>query len=136
MLPKRFRHIKRDLVVRKARTGLGLFTNLPIEKGGFVIEYTGRVLTRREADTKGGKYLFETSQNRFVDGAVRSNTARYINHSCRPNCEIEIEKGRIYIFALRKINVGEELTYDYDDEYFDAYIKPLGCKCSKCVSKK
>ena len=136
MLPKRFRHIKRDLVVRKARTGLGLFTNLSIEKGGFVIEYTGRVLTRREADTKGGKYLFETSQNRFVDGAVRSNTARYINHSCRPNCEIEIEKGRIYIFALRKINVGEELTYDYDDEYFDAYIKPLGCKCSKCVSKK
>lgn len=136
MLPKKYQKIKRDLSVRRSKTGLGLFTNHPIEKGGFVIQYTGKVLTRKQADERGGKYLFETSYNRFIDGSDRRNTARYINHSCLPNCEIEIIRGNILVFAKRAIKAGEELTYDYDKEYFDQYIKPYGCKCMKCNQKK
>ena len=132
MLPKKYRNIKRKLAVKKSVTGLGLFTEEPIERGGFIIEYTGKVLTSKESNLVSGRYLFETSKNRFVDGSARSNTARYINHSCHPNCEIDILRGRIYVFAKRKIKAGKELSYDYDTEYFDEFIKPLGCKCIKC----
>ena len=135
-LPKKYRSIKRDLAVKRSRAGLGLFTNQPIEREGFIIEYTGPVLTSKQANEKGGKYLFETNKNRFIDGSKRSNTARYINHSCRPNCEIEIFRGRVYVFSLRKIKPGEELFYDYDEEYFDEFIKPSGCQCPKCQEKQ
>jgi len=72
----------------------------------------------------------------MIDGSLRSNKARYINHSCAPNCEIDIRNKRVYVFAKRNIKTGEELTYDYDTEYFDMYIKPKGCRCTKCESKK
>lgn len=134
-LPKKYRNIKRGLAVKKSRSGLGLFTNEPIEKGGFIIEYFGPIMNAKEADRKGGKYLFETNKNRFIDGASRSNIARYINHSCKPNCEVDIKRGRIYVFSLRKIKPGEELSYDYDTEYFDEYIKPFGCTCEGCKGK-
>lgn len=130
MLPKKYQKIKRSLRVKRSKTGLGLFTDEPIERKGFIIEYTGTLLTRAQADSKNGKYLFETNKNRFVDGSPRTNMARYINHSCRPNCEIDIRRGRIYVFSLRKIGAGEELTYDYQKEYFDEHIKPHGCRCA------
>lgn len=135
MLPKRYRDSKRNLMVKKSQTGLGLFTRDEIERDGFVIEYVGKILTLKEADKKAGKYLFETNKNRFIDGTDRKNIARYINHSCRPNCEIDILKGRVYVFAKRGIKAGEELFYDYGKEYFDEYIKPFGCKCEKCKNK-
>jgi SET domain-containing protein len=78
------------------------------------------------------KYLFAISQTKTIDGWEKTNIARYINHSCRPNCEIEISRGRIYVMAKRRILPGEELSYDYETEYFDAHIKPKGCRCSKC----
>jgi SET domain-containing protein len=134
-LPKKYRDITRHLIVKKSATGLGLFTREPIPRKSFVIEYYGPILTAAEADRKGGKYLFETNKNRFVDGAARSNTARYINHSCKPNCEIEIFGGRIYVFSTRAIKAGEELTYDYGEEYFDEHIKPYGCKCLACTAR-
>jgi hypothetical protein len=132
-LPKKYAHIKRHLKTKKSKTGLGLFTINPIEKGGFIIEYFGPILSHKEADEKGGKYMFETNSDRYVDGSIRSNTARYINHSCAPNCEVEIMRGRIYVFAIKKIEAGEELNYDYGKEYFDEFIKPYGCKCVKCA---
>jgi len=135
-LPKKYRTFKRDLVVKRSSAGLGLFTHAPIERGGFVIEYTGPVLTSAEADKRGGKYLFQTSDRRVIDGSSRKNRARYINHSCKPNCEIEIFRGRIYVFAKRAIAKGEELTYDYDTEYFEEYIKPHGCRCDACRKKR
>lgn len=135
-LPKKYRNIKRDLVVKRSMAGLGLFTNAPIERGGFIIEYTGPVLTSKQADERGGKYLFQTSDRRVIDGKSRKNLARYINHACRPNCEIDIRRGRIYVFAKRAIRAGEELTYDYDTEYFEEYIKPYGCRCEACKEKK
>lgn len=132
MLPKKYQNIKRKLVVKKSIAGLGLFTLEDIEKGGFVIEYVGPILTAKQANKKAGKYLFETSANRFIDGTNRTNIARYINHSCKPNAETEVIKGRVFVFAKRKIKAGEELFYDYGKEYVDSYIKPLGCRCQTC----
>lgn len=135
-LPKKYRDVQRNLSVKRSSAGLGLFTNEPIERGGFIIEYWGAIMTRKESDEKGGKYLFETSENRVIDGTHRANIARYINHSCKPNCEIEIFRGRVYVFAKRKIQPGEELAYDYGEEYYDEFIKPYGCRCASCQGKK
>jgi uncharacterized protein len=135
VLPKKYRNIKRNLKVKKSRAGLGLFASEPIEKGGFIVEYVGPILNRKEADEKGGKYLFETNINRTIDGSSRKNIARYINHSCRPNAEVDIRRGRVLIFAKRAIKEREEIFYDYEKEYFDEYIKPFGCKCPKCAGK-
>jgi len=132
VLPKKYRDIRRSLVVKKSHSGLGLFTKEPIEKGGLVVEYFGDILTGKQADEKGGKYLFETNSNRYVDGASRKNIARYINHSCKPNCEVDIRRGRIYVFAKRNIRAGEELDYDYGTEYCAEHIKPFGCRCAHC----
>ena len=135
-IPKKYRDIVRSLAVKKSKTGLGLYTNEPIKRREFIIEYFGPVLTEKQANERGGKYLFATSDKRFIDGTLRENTARYINHSCEPNCEIEIFRGRIYVFSKKKIEAGEELTYDYGEEYFDEHIKPYGCRCRTCVAKR
>jgi hypothetical protein len=122
-----------DIAVRRARAGLGLFTNQPIAKGSCVIEYTGVPLTLEEVDRSNSRYLFEIDDDRTIDGAPRWNRARYINHSCRPNCEIEIDlrRGRVFILARRNIKPGEELSYDYGKDYFRQYING-GCRCLKC----
>ena len=124
-------------VVRRSSTGLGLFTEDPIKKGKCVIEYKGKMLSDTQVEKiLSNKYLFEVGKNKTIDGAPRTNLARYINHSCRPNCEIEIRKDRVYIMAKKNIRSGEELSYDYDTDYFDEYIKPKGCRCAACVNKK
>lgn len=134
MLPKKYQHVQRSLAVKKSHSGFGLFTKKSIEKGGFIIEYFGEILTGKESDVRGGKYLFETNKNRYIDGSTRKNIARYINHSCKPNCEVEIRRGRIYVFAKKKILAGEELSYDYGTEYCAEHIKPFGCRCAHCAS--
>lgn len=118
--------------VKRSSAGLGLFASTPIKRGTYVIEYVGRVLKGKEMDPVNNKYLFETSAVRMIDGSARSNTARYINHACKPNCEPEITAGRVFIKAIKRIEVGDELTYDYGKEYFDMYIKPYGCRCASC----
>ncbi len=118
--------------VRRSSAGLGLFAKEPIKKGEFIIEYTGKILTQKEADKKGGRYLFEVNSRKVIDGSPRSNKARYANHSCCPNAEVIIKKGRVLLYATKNIKAGEEITYDYGKEYFDEYIKPKGCKCKKC----
>ncbi len=130
-----FMKTKKKLKLKRSSSGLGLFTSESIKKGEFIIEYVGKMLNREEADIKGGKYLFEVSSKRTVDGTGRNNIARYINHSCKPNCEVEITKGRIFIYALHNIKVDTELGYDYGKEYVDEYIKPYGCKCDLCIKK-
>ncbi len=125
-----------DLAVKRGINGLGLFAKVPIKKGECVIEYVGEVITATEANRRGGRYLFETSANRHIDGTTRKNTARYINHSCRANCEPDTAAGRVYISAIKNIKPGEELCYDYGKEYWNEYIKPKGCLCPKCVEKK
>lgn len=121
-------HLK---VKRSARgAGLGLFTTIPIKKGAFVIEYTGKRLPNDVANEMTTKYLFEVDDKWTIDGSERSNLARYVNHSCDSNCEVKLEDGRIIYYAHRNIQAGEELTIDYGDEYYNEFIKPIGCKCS------
>jgi SET domain-containing protein len=123
---------KQKTKVKRSSAGLGLFSGEDIKKGSLVIEYTGNILSSKEADARGGKYLFEVNSKKVIDGSGRENKARYINHSCRSNCEIEIKKGRVFVFARKNIKKGEELSYDYGKEYFNEYIKPNGCRCQKC----
>jgi SET domain-containing protein len=118
-------------LVKRSRAGLGLFAGEAIPKGKCLIEYFGRTVSKEEELTSKSKYLFEISKNKTIDGTQRDNTARYINHSCRPNCEVEISKGRVYVFSKRAIKEGEELNYDYGKEYFNEHIKPHGCRCAK-----
>jgi SET domain-containing protein len=117
--------------VGRASAGLGLFATRPYKKGERIIEYFGRTLSAAEEYTSRSKYLFEVSARRTIDGATRENIARYINHSCAPNCEPEIVRGRVFIDAIKNINAGEEFTYDYGEEYFNEHIRPYGCRCAK-----
>jgi SET domain-containing protein len=129
---KRRNGFRFDLKVGRSRTGLGLFAREPIKRGVRVVEYTGRTLKPGEEYTSRSKYLFEVTRTKTIDGAVKSNAARYINHSCAPNCRAENTGRRIYVVSRRRIEPGEELTYNYGKEYFDEHIKRKGCRCTKC----
>lgn len=119
-----------NLVVKRTNTGLGLFTLQAIPAGKKIIEYVGPVITTEEADRRGGKYLFELDDDHAIDGSARSNTARYINHSCRPNAKGYTAGRRIWIWSLRTIKPGEEITINYGKDYLDEHIEQ--CKCAKC----
>ncbi|KAM4735496.1 histone-lysine N-methyltransferase 2B isoform 2-T2 [Anableps anableps] len=141
----RFRHLERTSkeavgVYRSAIHGRGLFCKRNIEAGEMVIEYAGIVIRsvltdKREKyyDGKGiGCYMFRIDDFDVVDATMHGNAARFINHSCEPNCYsrvINVEgRKHIVIFALRKIYRGEELTYDYKFPIEDASNK-LNCNC-------
>lgn len=87
------------------------------------------------ADSRKTRYLFEIDRYWTIDGSARSNTARYINHACAPNCEARLQDGRVLISAARTIDRGEELTIDYGQEYFNEFIKTKGCTCDACRPK-
>jgi uncharacterized protein len=125
------RQLHRNVEVKRAAHGLGLFASGPIKRGDVVGEYWGEIITEAEADRRGGKYLFELENNMAIDGKTRKNIARYINHSCTPNCtpEEDVEARRVRIKARRAIKAGEELVYNYGKEYWQAHIKPLKCRC-------
>jgi SET domain-containing protein len=131
-LPARKRTPKEfDLVVRRSRCGLGLFTVEPIPKGRRVAEYTGKMISEKQVEKSRSRYLFDVGGEGALDGSPRSNRARYINHSCRPNCETVVRRKRVFILSVRNIRPGEELTYDYGRDYFDNFING-SCKCLKC----
>jgi hypothetical protein len=123
--------------VGRATTGLGLFATALIEKGDFIVEYTGPRIANSEADQRPrARYLFELNSRWTIDGSPRSNIARYINHACRPNAEVVISKGRIQVIAKRRIRPNEQITYHYGKGYFDAFINPVGCKCATCLRSR
>ena len=101
--------------------GKGAFAVRPIARGTRVAEYTGERITHAEADARYDDarqrhhhtYLFAVDRDTVIDAAVNGGRARYINHSCAPNCASVIEGGRVFIEALRDIAPGEELAYDY-----------------------
>lgn len=121
-------------IVKRGSAGLGLFAARPFVRSDFIIEYLGEVISDEEANRRGGKYLFTLNRRMVIDGKDRGNLARYINHSCRPNCYAEIneDETRIFFYAKKKIAAGEELTYNYGKDYFERIIKPVGCKCEYC----
>jgi uncharacterized protein len=126
--------------VGRSRTGLGLFATKPIKKGAKIIRYFGPLLDSRKKkdDAIENKYLFELNGRWTIDGSVRKNIARYINHACKPNAESDVNprKRKVVIRAIKKIEPGEEINYDYGTDYFKAYLKPIGCKCAACEKKR
>jgi hypothetical protein len=126
--------------VGRSRTGLGLFATKPIKKGAKIVRYFGPLLDSRKKkdDAIENKYLFELNGRWTIDGSVRKNIARYINHACKPNAESDVSprKRKVVIRAIKKIEPGEEINYDYGTDYFKAYLKPIGCKCAACEKKR
>lgn len=128
--------------------GKSLFLKENVKKGEKIIEYVGEKVTKTEAErridvidqkvARTGKpaeyYIFELNKTHDIDGDVSWNKAKYINHSCDPNCEIDIIRGHIWVLALRDISAGEELHYDYawdiDDDYAD---RPCYCGSKHCM---
>ena len=134
--------------------GNGVFATDAIKKGERIVRYKGTLRTHAEVDEEygdddedGHTFLFTLNDEYVVDANVGGNVARWINHSCDPNCESEIEedakdrrrKDKVFIHALRTIKPGEELTYNYGitlDEPHTAKLKKLwACRCgsSKCT---
>ncbi len=122
--------------VKRSRAGLGLFATTEIPKGTQIIQYTGIVLSDAEAQIRGGKYLFELNDRWTIDGSPRTNMARYINHSCRPNAypELNDDETQVFIYAKRRIKPGEEITYHYGKDYLTRVIALAGCRCQKCLT--
>lgn len=114
---------KKCYVVRESAVhGRGVFAARKIRKGTVIVEYKGqrtswtKAMTRPDSDPDDAAhtFLFELNDGRVIDPRVRGNAARWINHSCYPNCKpFEDEEGRVFIQARRKILRGEELAYDY-----------------------
>ena len=131
---------RRPFRVGRSRTGLGLFATEPIKKRAFIVEYTGRRLTTEQAEkleSRNARYLYEINSRWTIDGKSRKNLGRYANHSCRPNAESDTIRGKkVIIRAIKNIKPGEEITYSYGSDYFDVYLKPVGCKCAKCIEKR
>ena len=101
--------------------GNGVFATRAIKKGERIIEYLGERVSHKEADRRyelkdendSHTFLFIVDSKTVIDAGVDGNEARFVNHSCQPNCESMIENRRVFIDAIRDIEAGEELTYDY-----------------------
>lgn len=126
--------------IGRAKTGLGLFATKKIKKGSKIIRYFGPMLDskNKKHDAIDNKYLFEITKRWTIDGSVRKNIARYINHACKPNAESDVSKKklRVDIRAIKTIQPGEEINYDYGTDYFKEFLKPIGCKCDACEKKR
>ncbi len=118
----------------------GLYANCDISKGTRIIEYQGKVISvkKSEIDPKfdNGKaiYLFNINKKYDLDGDFKFNTARLINHSCEPNCEVFGKGLKIWVYAMKNIKKGDELSYDYGFS-FDKNFRQFPCKCGskQCV---
>lgn len=126
--------------IGRSKTGLGLFATKPIKKGTKIIRYFGPLLDskKKKDDAVDNKYLFEINNRWTIDGSVRKNIARYINHACRPNAESDVssKKRKVVIRAIKNIEPGDEINYDYGTDYFKIFLKPIGCKCDHCEKKR
>ncbi|NGX98005.1 MAG: SET domain-containing protein [Candidatus Afipia apatlaquensis] len=126
--------------IGRSKTGLGLFATQKIKKGTKIIRYFGPMLDskNKKHDDIDNKYLFEINNRWTIDGSVRKNIARYINHACRPNAESDVNsrKRKVVIRAIKTIQPGEEINYDYGTDYFKIFLKPIGCKCDHCEKKR
>ena len=112
----------------------GLYASCDIKKGTRIIEYKGKIITVKQSETSSkfdnGKaiYLFNINKRFDLDGDFKFNTARLINHSCNPNCEVFGSGLKVWVYALKNIKKGDELSYDYGFS-FDKDYKNYPCKC-------
>ena len=137
-------------IVKKSKVhGSGIFASKNIKKNTKIIEYIGEKITKSEGDRRserrlkqflksqktGSVYIFELNKKYDIDGSPLYNKARYINHSCEPNCEVEISNNQIWISSIKKIKKGDELSYDYgyefDEDDFTDHICDCGSK--RCI---
>ncbi|MCK5259562.1 MAG: SET domain-containing protein-lysine N-methyltransferase [Candidatus Omnitrophica bacterium] len=125
----------------------GIFAEKDIPKGTRIIEYVGEKISKSESDRRadipleenkknseyGAVYIFDLNKRHDIDGNVPYNTAKFINHSCDPNCETEIIRGHVWIIALRDIKEGEELAYNYNYSFEDYEEHECRCGSNRCV---
>ncbi len=123
--------------------GNGVVAAKDINKNKKIIQYIGEKISKSEGDKRseqrikkylnsnrtGSVYIFELNKKYDIDGTPKYNKARYINHSCDPNCEVEIINNEIWICSIKKIRKGEELTYDYGYEFDKDDFRDHVCKC-------
>jgi len=137
------------IVVKRSKVhGTGVFAKKNIQKDTNIIEYVGRKITKAESDKisnihmenhkknsedNGAVYIFTLNKKYDIDGQVPWNTAKFINHSCDPNCEAYNKKGHIWISSIKNIKKGEELSYNYGYD-LDCYEEhPCRCGSKNCV---
>ena len=127
--------IKRSKIDNK-----GLYANCDIKDRTKIIEYKGKIVSKKyvennsKFDNEKAIYLFNINKKYDLDGDFKYNTARLINHSCDPNCEVYGTGLKVWVYAIRDIRKGEELSYDYGFG-FDQDYKDFPCRCgsSNCV---
>ena len=124
-----------DLKVKRSLAGLGLYAGEAVPRRGRRSSSMSGNRVKASEPSGTNRYLFNVNSRWDIDGSPRWNTARYINHSCRPNCEAVDRRGRIFIVSKRNIKAGEELTYDYGKDYFEGYLSKGRCRCAKCSEK-
>jgi SET domain-containing protein len=143
------RRVKLPARLRFGRSGLhgrGVFARDFIPQGERLLEYVGERITKAEAQRREDRrraraaagrpasvFIFELDDRFDLDGTVPGNPARWINHSCEPNCEAQEEFGRIWIVARRDIAPDEELTFDYGFAYREAHLHPCRCGTRACA---
>jgi SET domain-containing protein len=116
-----------------------MFAVIPIRRGSRIAEYTGKFINgSKKINHTYTRYVFELDKEHAIDGAPKSNKARYINHACYPNAEpiVYPRLRRIFIVAKRRIHAGEEITYNYGREYFDIFIGKRHCRCKSCRKRR
>lgn len=131
---------------RSAIHGRGVFARRDIPEGTAILEYTGERITKREAlrreaqrlerQRRGGDdavYIFVLNRRHDLDGRRSRSIARFINHSCAPNCRSEIRRGRVWIVACRDLVAGEELTFDYGFGISEWRLHPCRCGSPRCA---
>ena len=127
----------RYLVFKKSKIhNLGAYAARDIRKGTRIIEYIGRPLTKKKAQTEledRNGYVFTINKFFDIDGSVRWNPARYINHGCDANAESDVIEDRVWILATRSIRKGEEVLYNYNYDLVDAFDNPCRCGAENCV---
>ena len=123
--------------------GKGIVATRNIKKSTRIIQYIGEIVSKKEGDKRSGNrikkylksnrtgsvYIFELNKKYDIDGFFGYNKARYINHSCNPNCEVEISNDQIWICSIKRIKKGEELSYDYGYAFDKNDYKDHECKC-------
>ncbi len=138
---KRLWKVKRSSIHNR-----GIFAKADIPNDTPIIEYVGEKITKAESSRRGDAlmekskktgcaavYVFTLNKRYDIDGGKGRNPARYINHSCAPNCDAYIMRGRIWIYSIREIKAGEELTYNYgfDADTWDDH--PCRCGAKRCI---
>ena len=116
--------------------GTGAFARTDIPAGTRVIEYIGERISKEESIRRcerNNEYIFALNEQFDLDGNIPANAARYLNHSCVPNCEAELQEGHIWIVARRGIRAGEELTFNYGFDLIDYREHPCRCGAAECA---